>query len=145
VTRSVLNTQDSNLLTVDSKIKTVNEFIKNEEFEANLSTFKRVANILKDIDVINDSRTVEISLFEDSKPEEKILFEEIEKLKNNNFENYSQQLEALFGIKTSLDNFFDNVIVNAENEKVKFNRQAILIQLYKQFLEISDIKEISVR
>jgi len=145
VTRSVLNTQDADLLSIDSKIKTVNEFIQKDDFEANLSTFKRVANILKDIDVINDSRTVETSLFEETKPEEKVLFDEIEKLKNSDFANYSEQLEALFEIKTSLDNFFDNVIVNAEDEKVKSNRQAILIQLYKQFLEISDIKEISVR
>jgi glycyl-tRNA synthetase beta chain len=145
ITRSVLNTKETNLSKIDKKIKSVNEFIQRADFEENLSTFKRVANILKDIDIFNVKKSVNIDLFEESKPEEKILFEEVQKLKNSNFNSYFEQLESLFSVKKYLDNFFDNVIVNAENIEVKENRQAILIELYQLFLQVSDIKEISIR
>ena len=53
--------------------------------------------------------------------------------------NYQEALSQLAGIRDSVDNFFDNVMVMADDEAVKQNRLALLSQLSGLFLEIADI------
>ena len=53
--------------------------------------------------------------------------------------NYQEALSQLAGIRESVDNFFDNVMVMADDEAVKQNRLALLSQLSGLFLEIADI------
>ena len=55
-----------------------------------------------------------------------------------------EELEALFALKPELDNFFDNVFVNHENEKIKTNRKNLIGLVYQGFRKIADIKEITI-
>ena len=60
-----------------------------------------------------------------------ILFEEIHQIRKyltSNFknENYEKTLEILANSKKNTDIFFDNVIVNDENESIKINRLELL-------------------
>ena len=48
-------------------------------------------------------------------------------------------MENLAGLKEPVDNFFDQVLVNAEDEAVRLNRYALLKQLRSLFLHIADI------
>jgi len=60
------------------------------------------------------------------------------------YESFEAHLDALFSLKPQLDTFFDKVMVNAEDEKVKTNRKNLVSSVYKSFKDIADIKEISI-
>jgi glycyl-tRNA synthetase beta chain len=49
----------------------------------------------------------------------------------------------LFSLKEPIDSFFDSVMVNVEDKKIASNRQNLIASIYKEFLEIADIKMIS--
>lgn len=53
--------------------------------------------------------------------------------------DYTKALQQLSSLKTVIDNFFDNVMVNADDPAVKNNRLALLKQLREMFVSIADI------
>jgi len=138
VIRAVLNTGESNLLEIDKKIKLLNKIVENKDFKELSTTFKRVANIVKDFDL--NTTKVDESLFE--KEEEKELWNEFLKVKNIN--DLEEKLDFLISLKPLIDKFFDNVMVNVEDEKIKHNRKSLIASIYKEFLDIGDIKEITI-
>jgi len=138
VIRSVLATGESDLLQIDKKIKLINEMVNSQNFKELSATFKRVANIVKDFDLNNVK--VDETLFE--KDEEKQLWEEFKKVKNIN--DLEEKLDFLISLKPLIDKFFDNVMVNVDDEKIKHNRKSLIASIYKEFLDIADIKEITV-
>ena len=77
-------------------------------------------------------------------PQEVTLAEKIITLNNDLkqfFDNkdYIEILSQLSLLKDPVDNFFDNVIVMADDEKLKMNRLAILSNLRELFLHVADI------
>ena len=52
---------------------------------------------------------------------------------------YTQGLKELSGLKTSVDTFFDDVMVMVDDVPVKNNRLALLKQLQSLFLRSADI------
>ena len=53
--------------------------------------------------------------------------------------NYQAVLSELASLKAPIDNFFDNVMVMADDEKVKINRLTLLNQIRNSFYDIADI------
>ncbi len=129
------------LFSITLKIEALTPLVNSSSFKEASSTFKRVANIVNDID-INSELTVSQELFEEE--QEKVLYQKFESITNNIYTTYDEQLDALFSIKTELDQFFDNVFVNHENEKIKTNRKNLIGLVYNAFKEIADIKEITI-
>jgi len=72
------------------------------------------------------------------------LYNAYEKVINQDYADYKAQFEALFGLKPELDGYFDDVMVNAEDEALKANRLHTIGSVYKTFKAIADIKEITV-
>jgi glycyl-tRNA synthetase beta chain len=138
VIRAVLATGESNILEIDKKIKLLNKIVESEDFKDLAVTFKRVANIVKDFDL--NSIRIDENLFE--KNEEKVLYEELKKVKE--IKDLEKKLDFLVSLKPLIDNFFDNVLVNVEDEKIKHNRKSLIASIYKEFLDIGDIKEITI-
>lgn len=138
VIRSVLATGESNLLEIDKKIKLINNMVNSKDFKELSTTFKRVANIVKDFDL--NTISVDENLFE--KDEERILWNEFKKVKE--IDNLEEKLDFLISLKPLIDKFFDNVMVNVEDEKVRHNRKSLIASIYKEFLDIADIKEITL-
>jgi len=138
VIRSVLSTGESNLREIDKKIKLIDEMVNSQDFKELSTTFKRVANIVKDFDL--NSIYIDENLFE--KDEEKALWEEFKKVKN--IQNLEEKLDFLVSLKPLIDKFFDNVMVNVEDEKIRHNRKSLIASIYKEFLDIADIKEITL-
>ena len=138
---AVLHSNENNLLNIDKKIKALQKIVKKDDFSEINSTFKRVANIVKDIDLDKDL-TINEELF--SKDEEKKLYEHYKLVNQKNYNNYEEKLEALFALKDDIDNFFDNVMVNDKDEAIKQNRKSLIAKIYKSFKSIADIKEISI-
>jgi glycyl-tRNA synthetase beta chain len=48
------------------------------------------------------------------------------------------------GLKPELDKFFEDVMVNAEDEAIKANRKSLVASIYKSIYKIADIKEITI-
>jgi glycyl-tRNA synthetase beta chain len=141
IVAAVLASGEREILALDAKIKAVASFVESDAFSSMFSTFKRVANITKDFDV-NGPLNINPEKF--AMPEESTLFGAYNAVVTASYESYEAKLDALFGLKPQLDAFFDNVMVNAEDEAVRYNRKALVASVYKALLEIADIKEISV-
>ena len=141
VIKAVLGSGEGDVYKISQKICALNPIVLSEDFKEASTTFKRVANIIKDIDV-NSSLIVDSSLFEQD--EEKDLFETYTQLTNKEYNDYEEELDALFSLKPNLDKFFDNVFVNHENEDIKTNRKNLIGLVYQAFRNIADIKEITI-
>ncbi|NOX14830.1 MAG: glycine--tRNA ligase subunit beta [Epsilonproteobacteria bacterium] len=139
VVKSVLHSGERDIVKLSLKIKALSSIVDSEGFKESFTTFKRVANIVKKLD-LNDL-TVDEKLLE--LDEEKALFEAFLKVKNSSFDTYEAKLDALFSLKPAIDSFFDNVMVNVDEVAIKTNRQNLIKSIYKEFQAIADIKEIS--
>jgi len=142
VIKAVLNSNsNSDIFNISLKIEALNPLVNSSDFKNVSDTFKRVANIVKDLDE-NSTLKVDSSLFEDE--EEKVLFTKYSEITGVLYTTYDEQLDALFRLKPELDSFFDNVFVNHEDEKIKTNRKNLIGTVYNSFKEIADIKEITI-
>jgi glycyl-tRNA synthetase beta chain len=52
-------------------------------------------------------------------------------------------MKSLIEIKDLIDSFFDNVMVNVEDEKVKSSRLALIRRVRHLFLSVADISYLS--
>lgn len=141
VLKAVLASKESNIYKIFQKVEALNPIVESDSFKEYSATFKRVANIVKDID-LNSNLSVDERLFEQD--EEKTLFANYSKIKDKKFDSFEEELDALFSLKTNLDNFFEKVFVNHEDEKIKTNRKNLISQVYLGFRNIADIKEITI-
>jgi len=137
VIKAVLKSENCDLNFIANSIKALSEIASSADFSENFDTFKRLANIIKD-------------RREFAKIDEKLFENESESALNSAFDalnlditNQKEYLQNLFSLKPKIDNFFENVMINVDDEKLKNNRLAVIGQIYNAFLKIADIKEIS--
>ncbi|GMG86038.1 glycine--tRNA ligase subunit beta [Biformimicrobium ophioploci] len=128
-------------LDIDNRVRAVNHFRQLPEAAALAAANKRVSNILSKLDSA-PSDTLESSLLKE--PAEQALAaavaeagEAIGPLYENSM--YAEGLEGLAEIREVVDEFFDSVMVMAEDEALRNNRLALLAQLRGLFLEVADI------
>ena len=141
IVTAVLASGERDICEIVRKVEALRNITDSDEFKTVFTTFKRVANISKDLDLEGDL-TVDPSLFE--KEEEKTLWQAFREVTGREYPDYETRLDALFSLKPQLDRFFDNVMVNAEDENLRRNRRNLVGSVYRAFREIADIKEISV-
>jgi len=141
VIAAVLASGERDIDEIAKKVSALNDIVSQDTFKEQFSTFKRVANISKDIDLESDLN-IDTALFKEDA--EIILYNAYEKVINQDYADYNRQLESLFGLKRELDGYFDNVMVNTEDEALKKNRLNTIGSVYKTFKGIADIKEITV-
>ena len=76
---------------------------------------------------------------------EKVLVDSLDKVKNkikNEQEDFQSVLNIISSLHTPLNNFFDNVMVNVDDVKIKSNRLSILkkvsdtLKIYADFSQI---------
>ena len=58
---------------------------------------------------------------------------------------YGKALNALVQMKPAIDGFFDGVLVNAEDERLRANRLSLLCAVDRLFLSVADFSQISVQ
>lgn len=129
------------------RLDAVKRFSELPEADSLASANKRIANILNKSGEAHASAQVDESLF--SEAQERTLFEAIQsntaKVKHALSEqNYSEAMHLLASLKTPVDDFFDGVMVMAEDEAVKQNRMALLKKLRELFLGVADLSELQV-
>lgn len=133
--KAVLSSKNTNIIYINNAIKALIKISQKENFSENFSTFKRLANIAS-----KPKYPLEKTLF--TQEEENKLYEAF--LQTLNFNDVEEKLDNLFTLKPLIDNFFDKVMINVDDEKIKNNRQALVYQIYSEFLKIADIKEVSL-
>jgi len=141
IIKAVLSSGERDILKIIHKSKALDKITSKNNFREIFSTFKRVANISKDVDLESDL-IVDENLFESE--QEVKLKKAFDEVQAKEYSSYEEKLEALFGLKETLDEFFDGVLVNVDDEQLKRNRLNLVGQIYKAFREIADIKEISI-
>ena len=124
-----------------ARVQAVAAFKEREEAEALAAGNKRVANILAKQEG-NVAGSVDTTLLQEDA--EKALYEALEGVQAEvkagvASQDYNAVLSALATLREAVDNFFDNVMVMAEDESVRNNRLALLSVLRQQFLETADI------
>ena len=141
IIKAVIASGDLDLCGVDAKIKALDTIVNSASFSESFSTFKRVANITKDMD-LDKELLISTELFEEDA--ESSLYSAYKEVTSKKYDNYETHLDALFSLKPYLDTFFEKVMVNADDEKIKTNRKNLVSSVYKSFKDIADIKEISI-
>ena len=135
IVKACIKSGEKDILELTKMIEALAKISSEPNFRENFSTFKRLANIIKD----DKFSKVDESLFEiDAEKALNDAFKAVDKSLA-----YEPRLKALFALKPQIDEFFDKVMINVENEKVRNNRVAIIGQIYSEILKVADIKEIS--
>ncbi|QIM69164.1 glycine--tRNA ligase subunit beta [Basfia succiniciproducens] len=141
VIQAVLARRPTKPADFDARVRAVSHFRTLDSAEALAAANKRVSNILAKIEGEISSKIDRTLLLE---PEEKALAEQVLSLQSELAPlfakgEYQPALDRLAGLREVIDNFFDKVMVNAEDEKLRQNRQAILNTLRNLFLQVADI------
>ena len=118
---------ERNITELDYKLSVLAELSKTNEFDRMVNLLKRVKNIIKDEKI--SGIDVKESLFE--KEEEKKLMDFIKKFENSKEESFDNKTRELLHNSVVIDDFFDNVMINSENQEVKHNRLEMLSRLMK--------------
>jgi glycyl-tRNA synthetase beta chain len=135
---AVMAVRPTKPLDFDQRIKAVQHFQTLPESESLSAANKRVKNILAKAD-IDVPQQVDTKLLQSN--EEKALAETIAKVEAEltTIGNYQERLTRLAALRNDVDAFFDNVMVNADDEAVKANRLAMLKKLEAMFSSVADI------
>lgn len=129
------------ILEIDRKIRAVATIASSDSFAEAFSTFKRVSNILKD-EAMDKDFNVNEALFENDS--EHTLYHMALAAISAHYATLEERLDTLFALKTPLDIFFDNVMVNADDLNVRANRKALVGMIYREIYAIADIKTITL-
>lgn len=123
------------------KIKALQAFRSNPEFEPISIAFKRVDNILKDfrnpkVDTALFVTDAERNLYSAVNEISQQIIGGIEK------NNYNLALQEMARLRPPVDAFFDGVMVMDKDEKVRFNRLSLLSEISDLFHKIADFSKI---
>ncbi len=141
VITAVLESGERDINRITQKVDALKKITSAKNFKEIASTFKRVANIVKDVDLSGDLE-IDTSLFEADA--ERALYDRFQEVVSGQYDDYEAELKALFGLKSDIDNFFDTVMVNVEDEALKRNRKHLIASIYKAFRNIAELKEVTI-
>ncbi len=126
-----------------ARIEALDSMRSRQEFSVLAGAFKRIRNIIKN----NTATTVDASLFiEDA---EKELFATLVSVRDQvgpliAARSYSDALAAMLTMKEPVDRFFDDVMVMAEDERIRTNRLNLLTTLGELVKQVGDISRMHV-
>ena len=140
VIQAVLARRPTRPADFDARVRAVSHFRTLDSAEALAAANKRVANILAKAE--DDIGAIDVALC--IEPAEQVLAQSVLSLAKEVQPliaqgEYTAVLDKLAGLRQPVDNFFDNVMVNAEDAKLRQNRLAILNTLQGLFLQVADI------
>jgi len=142
---AVLSLNPHLLAEIPERLTAVRTFASLPEAPALAAANKRVGNILKKVEGEINSE-VKANLLQEPaeialnaalckvKPEADMLFE---------IGDYTASLKALAALKAPVDDFFDNVMVNAEKIDLRNNRLALLNHLHQAMNRVADLSKLA--
>jgi len=136
-----------------ARLDAVRAFAALPEAQALAAANKRIGNILKksveasaDATVAADGRTIQPYLLVEAA--EQALYADLQRLAplvqaEREAGRYTEALSALAGLRASVDAFFNDVMVNAEDVALRANRLALLAQLHRLMNGVADISTLA--
>ncbi len=121
------------LVDLEARLIRVQSLRSSPDFEPLAASFKRIRNILEQAG-FHEAGTVDESLLE-SGPE-RDLYEEYRRIAGQPIENVISRL------RPKVDLFFDKILVNAPDSRVRQNRLTLLNTLRAEFSKVADFSEI---
>jgi len=142
---AVLSLHPARLADVAARLAAVRAFAALPEAAPLAAANKRVGNILKKVEGAVAAR-VDTALLKE--PAEAALNEALVAAKpraDAAFErgDYAASLQALAALKTPVDAFFDSVMVNAEDDKLRANRLGLLATLHAAMNRVADLSKLA--
>ncbi|MGB5165777.1 MAG: glycine--tRNA ligase subunit beta [Woeseiaceae bacterium] len=136
----------ASLLDFQRRLEAVQEFLNMEEAQSLAAANKRIANILKKAEV-DDVGEVKEGLLQDEA--EKSLFAALAAAREDTRpllaeRNYGAALQRLARLRAPVDDFFEDVMVMADDDALRRNRLALLAGLRALFLDIADVSRLSI-
>jgi glycyl-tRNA synthetase beta chain len=119
---------------------------KSKNFEPLAVSFKRIRNILEKSNFKKENAPgIQTDLFESGVERE--LFSAVRSAAakvqaEKRAGKYQEALEVIAGLRKAVDDFFEGVMVMAENEAVRKNRLALLAEILREFTTIADFSEL---
>lgn len=141
---AVLAANPATPLEVPARLEAVRAFSQMEEAEALAAANKRIGNILKkSTEAIKE---VDAALFEEDA--EKTLFDALVAVEPQVQSLYGQGaytdvLKLLAPMKAPVDKFFEDVMVNVENEAIRQNRLALLARLHRTMNLVAELSRLA--
>ncbi|MRJ44308.1 glycine--tRNA ligase subunit beta [Idiomarina loihiensis] len=141
VIQSVLARSPSKPTDFDQRVKAVQSFKSMDSAASLAAANKRVGNILAKSDEEISGNVDEALLQDESETTLYRLVKQTEGAVKPLIADgkYSDALTHLSELKEPVDAFFEHVMVNADDDKVRINRLNLLFRLRQLFLEIADI------
>jgi len=141
---AVLSTKPTKPLDINNRLLAVDAFRQLAESTSLAAANKRISNILKKIkdqlpQAIDESLLIETA----EKNLNKTLTAIDDKVQSLiDQTKYQEALTELATLGKDIDQFFDDVMVMADDEKLKNNRIALLNKLHSLFMQIADISKL---
>ncbi len=123
------------------RTRSLGAFKARPDFDSLAAAFKRVVNIIR----TPERKPVEVGLFREK--QEKALHAELSNVEGVvegclKASDYDGALEAMAGLKGSIDDFFDSVLIMDANQNVRNNRLALLTKIHDLFGKVGDFRKI---
>ncbi len=137
---AVTSVEFDNIIVAGMKIRALEELYDDENFGVLAASYKRIRNIIKK----NTTTEVNESLFEEEA--EKKLYEAFSRVAEQmapdlETKAFPDALKKMLALKEMLDDFFDKVMVMADDEKIRQNRLNMLTGIGRLVLQIGDISK----
>jgi glycyl-tRNA synthetase beta chain len=138
---AVLASGWDDLVDVEERLKAIQAVRPTEDFEPLAASFKRIQNILKQAQFSGGGSQIDAALLEPG-PESDLYkaFQDVRGIVAD--QSYRPALESIGSLRPKVDLFFDKVLVNAPDAKIRQNRLALLHTLLAEFSTIADFSEI---
>ncbi len=141
---AVLATRPASPLDFDSRLRALAEFLRLPDAQSLAAANKRIANILRKAPG-PIGETIDEDLLRD--PAEQILGEQltaIARMVEPKFKarNYTEALQDLSVLRGAVDEFFDSVMVMADDPALRANRLALLGRLRSLFMHAADLSRL---
>lgn len=157
IAQAVIAVIGDDIPSAQDRAKVLMDLQKNADFEALAAGFKRVVNIVAKAAstkdplgeaLTNGTLSPDASLFKE--PAEVALFDALQTAEPaveaaSNTHRFDDMAQTLIGLKEPIDVFFDDVLVNDEDPKIRENRLALLASLRQIFLSFADISLVQAR
>jgi glycyl-tRNA synthetase beta chain len=138
---AVLTSGWDDLVDVEERLIAIQAVRPTEDFEPLAASFKRIQNILKQAQFSGDGGQIDAALLEPGPESE--LYSAFQNVRRAVAEQaYRPALESIASLRPKVDLFFDKVLVNAPDAKIRQNRLTLLHTLLAEFSTIADFSEI---
>jgi len=139
IIEAVLGANKDDFLAICKKAEFLTEKRQSKELAEAAAAYQRVANLACKAE---GAPLVQEKLLEE--PEELALWQKARQVEGTiagfgRGGDFTSLLQLLAALKAPIDNFFDKVMVMAEDEKIRGNRLALLRYLQKLFLSLADL------